>query len=214
MTLLQDHDGFISFVDRLGDTYRAKGHNISTTEVEGWLSRHPGVASVNVYAIPMNHYGYDGQLGCAAITLHDASSSQFGRDQHETISQLEQWLRTSESALPAYAVPRFVRVLVTDEGAAPDQGCMSGDSGSERVSVIMKKLKTGLRKDGEFGSPAPSFVNRRSSSQTGWQADDHTGFLIPPGNKDRMYWIEREGAGYVPLTEAAIRHLLSGKAQL
>ena len=98
----------------------------------------------------MNHYGYDGQLGCAAITLHDdARSDQFERVQHETMSQLEHWLRASESALPAYAVPRFVRILV-NEGAAPDQGGMSGDSGSERVSVIMKKLKTGLRKDGQL----------------------------------------------------------------
>lgn len=97
----------------------------------------------------MNRYGYDGQLGCAAITLHSASAETFDKVQQETMSQLEQWLRTSQSALPAYAVPRFVRILV-NEGAAPDQGGMSGDSGSERVSVIMKKLKTGLRKDGEL----------------------------------------------------------------
>ncbi|KIW99973.1 uncharacterized protein Z518_10901 [Rhinocladiella mackenziei CBS 650.93] len=184
--LMIDKDGFISFHDRLGDTYRAKGHNISTTEVENWLSRHPRIASVNVYAIAMNHYGYDGQLGCAAITLHDVAPGQFERVQNETMSQLERWLRTSESALPAYAVPRFVRVLV-NEDAVPDQGGMTGDSGSERVSVIMKKLKTGLRKDG---------------------------FRIPAGNKDKMYWIEREGSGFVPLTASAIQMLVSGKAQL
>jgi acyl-CoA synthetase (AMP-forming)/AMP-acid ligase II len=146
---LQDEDGFITFRDRLGDTYRAKGHNISTTEVEAWLSRHPHIASVNVYAIPMNRYGYDGQLGCAAITLQNVSADQLDRVYRDTISQLEEWLRTSESALPRYAVPRFVRVLV-NEGAAPDSGAMSGDSGNERVSAIMKKLKTGLRKDGVF----------------------------------------------------------------
>ncbi|KAJ9602777.1 hypothetical protein H2200_012557 [Cladophialophora chaetospira] len=183
---LQDEDGFISFKDRLGDTYRAKGHNISTTEVEAWLIRHPRIASVNVYAIPMNSYGYDGQLGCAAITLQDVSDDQRDRAHHEITSDLEQWLRTSESALPAYAVPRFVRILV-NEGSAPDSGGMSGDSGSERVSVIMKKLKTGLRKEG---------------------------FLIPEGNKDRMFWIEKEGTGYIPLTSAAIQRLLAGKAQL
>ncbi|KIW98213.1 uncharacterized protein Z519_01797 [Cladophialophora bantiana CBS 173.52] len=184
--LVIDEDGFIQFRDRLGDTYRAKGHNISTTEVEAWLSRHPQITSVNVYAIPMNYYGYDGQLGCAAITLHGASPEQSDRAHQEIMSQLEHWLRTSESALPAYAVPRFVRILIND-GAPQDSGGMSGDSGSERVSMIMKKLKTGLRKDG---------------------------FLIPKGNKDRMFWIEKEGAGYTPLTDAAIQRLLSGKAQL
>jgi hypothetical protein len=102
----------------------------------------------------MNKYGYDGQLGCAAITLHDSTPGQLDRAHHEVMSGLEHWLRTSESALPLYAVPRFVRILV-DEGAAPDSGGMSGDSGSERVSVIMKKLKTGLRKDGPFVGTEP-----------------------------------------------------------
>ncbi|OAL34793.1 hypothetical protein AYO20_05988 [Fonsecaea nubica] len=184
--MVMDHDGFIQFRDRLGDTYRAKGHNISTTEVEAWISRHPQIASVNVYAIPMNHYGYDGQLGCAAITLKGVPLEQSDRAHQEIMSQLEEWLRASESALPAYAVPRFVRILVHD-GAPQDSGGLSGESGSERVSTIMKKLKTGLRKDG---------------------------FLLPEGTKDRMFWIEREGAGYAPLTNEAIQRLLSGKAQL
>ena len=170
------------------------------------MSRHPRIASVNVYAIAMNHYGYDGQLGCAAITLHDhTSSDQFERIQRETMSQLEHWIRTSESALPAYAMPRFVRILV-NEGAAPDQGGMSGDSGSERVSLIMKKLKTGLRKDGQSGFPHNSSLPLLTRSLKG--------FLIPQGNKDRMYWIEREGSGYVPLTDSAAQRLVSGKAQL
>ena len=95
----------------------------------------------------MNHYGYDGQLGCAAITLQGVPQSD--QAYQEVMSQMEHWLRTSESALPAYAVPRFVRILIND-GAPQDSGGMSGDSGSERVSTIMKKLKTGLRKDGEF----------------------------------------------------------------
>jgi acyl-CoA synthetase (AMP-forming)/AMP-acid ligase II len=138
--LEMDHDGFISFRDRLGDTYRAKGHNISTTEVEAWLSQHPEITSVNVFAIPMNTYGYDGQYGCAAITLNGNVDG--------TLSGLEQWLRASTSALPAYAVPRFVRIL-DQQDTAHDSGGMSGDSGGARVSVIMKKLKTGLRRDGE-----------------------------------------------------------------
>ena len=97
----------------------------------------------------MNRYGYDGQLGCAAITLGDNSSpNEASPVERDTMARLEKWLLESKSALPSYAVPRFVRVLV-NEGPALDQGGSSGDSGSERVSVIMKKLKTGLRKDGE-----------------------------------------------------------------
>lgn len=159
----------------------------------------------------MNRYGYDGQLGCAAITLRDnISPNQPDLVERETMAQLEKWLLESESALPAYAVPRFVRVLV-NEGPALDQGGSSGDSGSERVSVIMKKLKTGLRKDGECSCLGLATQYGTDHADFGFS---RTGFVIPEGNRDRMYWIEKEGSGYVPLTEAAIQHLLSGKAML
>jgi acyl-CoA synthetase (AMP-forming)/AMP-acid ligase II len=145
----QDKEGYVSFHDRLGDTYRAKGHNISTTEVEGCLSRHPSLASVNVYAIPMNRYGYDGQLGCAAVTFTSSASDSGTGEPHaqelETVRELERWATTNASALPTYAVPRFLRVLATDQSANT-----AHDTGADRVSLIMKKLKTGLRQEGEW----------------------------------------------------------------
>ncbi|OQU96210.1 AMP-binding enzyme domain-containing protein isoform 1 [Cladophialophora immunda] len=175
--MMKDQEGYISFHDRLGDTYRAKGHNISTTEVEGCLSRHPNIASVNVYAIPMNRYGYDGQLGCAAITFVDSESGP-GSDQPsarelETVKELEKWTTTNASALPAYAVPRFLRVLVTDRPTGT-----GSDTGADRVSLIMKKLKTGLRQEG---------------------------FTLPTGSRDRIYWIEKEGAGPTPRADEDTR---------
>lgn len=90
----------------------------------------------------MNHHGYDGQLGCAAVTFHSESSGE-----QEIVQQLEKWLLTSKGALPAYTVPRFLRVLVDTEGTS-QIGMSGGDTGKERVSMIMKKLKTGLRKEG------------------------------------------------------------------
>ncbi|EXJ76915.1 hypothetical protein A1O3_10072 [Capronia epimyces CBS 606.96] len=192
-----DHEGYISFHDRLGDTYRAKGHNISTTEVESCLGRHPNIASVNVYAIPMNRYGYDGQLGCAAITFREGHSETNNTNntstiELDTVRQLEKWATTNETAsLPSYAVPRFLRVLVSTntglDGASGGAGTGASAGDADRVSPIMKKLKTGLRQEG---------------------------FSLPSTTKDRIYWIEKEGSGYVPLTKEAEQLLLSGKARL
>ena len=148
----QDKNGYITFHDRLGDTYRAKGHNISTAEVEVAFLNHPHIASANVYAIPMNKYGYEGQVGCAAITLRaGASPGEADRAERDALSGLEHFL-TSTAGLAGYAVPRFLRVLVDideQETLQREQIGISDTVGSEYVSLIMKKLKTGLRKDGK-----------------------------------------------------------------
>lgn len=179
LTLLQDSEGYFTFSDRLGDTYRVKGHNISTTEVENCLIRHPDIAGVNVYAIPMNQYGYEGQLGCAAIELQPGSRPRVG----QIVAQLEQWMVESDHGLPAYAIPRFLRVL----GESSPEAVADQSLDREQVSAIMKKVKVGLRKEG---------------------------FTPARDNGDAMYWIEKEGQGYVSLREDTVQSLQSGKFRL
>jgi acyl-CoA synthetase (AMP-forming)/AMP-acid ligase II len=149
---LQDKDGYITFKDRLGDTYRAKGHNISTAEVEMAFLNHPHIASANVYAIPMSQFGYEGQVGCAAITLRAGATPDAASPvERDAIKDLETYL-TSVGGLASYAVPRFLRVLVDideQEAAAREQIGISDTVGSEYVSLMLKKLKTGLRKEGK-----------------------------------------------------------------
>jgi hypothetical protein len=140
----------VTFHDRLGDTYKAKGHNISTAEVEMAFLSNPHISSANVYSISMTKYGYDGQIGCAAITFRESAPPDRATTiELDTIKELEKWL-VSEAGLPAYGVPRFLRVLVDEdkENAAERDIGISEDVGNERVSLMMKKLKTGLRKEG------------------------------------------------------------------
>lgn len=151
----QDRDGYVTFHDRLGDTYRVKGHNISTAEVEMAIMEHPQIASANVYAIPMTQSGYDGQLGCAAITFKAGNPPDGPHaTEVEALEELEQFM-IKKVGLPAYGVPRFIRVLVdVGEEKASERAQLGIDDGvgSEHVSLMMKKLKTTLRQEGKIPS--------------------------------------------------------------
>ena len=85
------------FVDRLGDTFRYKGENVSTTEVQEQLVRCPGIATASVYGVKVP--GREGRAGMAAVVLADGSRF----DGEALAAHLD-------GALPPYARPVFIRV--------------------------------------------------------------------------------------------------------
>jgi fatty-acyl-CoA synthase len=95
--LKQDEAGNYYFVDRIGDTYRWKGENVSTNEVGEVLTSFPGMRLANVYGVQVPNA--DGRVGMAALS-HDAGED-FDRDA---------FYRFVEEKLPAYARPAFLRV--------------------------------------------------------------------------------------------------------
>uniref|UniRef100_A0A673B527 long-chain-fatty-acid--CoA ligase n=1 Tax=Sphaeramia orbicularis TaxID=375764 RepID=A0A673B527_9TELE len=95
--LIMDKCGYMYFKDRTGDTFRWKGENVSTTEVEGTLSRLLDMKDVVVYGVEVP--GAEGKAGMAAIA--DPSHS----------SDLEKFVKDMEKALPPYARPVFLRFL-------------------------------------------------------------------------------------------------------
>ncbi|XP_054423787.1 long-chain fatty acid transport protein 5 [Pteronotus mesoamericanus] len=100
--LSMDREGFLYFCDRLGDTFRWKGENVSTREVEGVLSLVDFLQEVNVYGVSVP--GCEGKVGMAAVQLVPGRAFDGQR--------LYQHVRTW---LPAYAVPHFVRIQDTLE---------------------------------------------------------------------------------------------------
>lgn len=95
--LALDQEGFFYFRDRLGDTFRWKGENVSTREVEGVLSILDFLEEVNVYGVPVP--GCEGKVGMAAVKL--APGKTF--DGQKLYQHVRSWL-------PAYATPHFIRV--------------------------------------------------------------------------------------------------------
>ncbi|NWR63166.1 S27A1 protein, partial [Bucorvus abyssinicus] len=95
--LVMDELGYMYFRDRSGDTFRWRGENVSTTEVEGTLSRILNQTDVAVYGVEVP--GVEGKAGMAAIADPKAKVNP---------NVLFQEL---QKVLPPYARPIFLRLL-------------------------------------------------------------------------------------------------------
>ena len=91
----RDEKGFFYFVDRVGDTFRWKGENVSTTEVAAVVCASPGVLEAVVYGVTIP--GRDGRAGMAAAVVRP----------NFDLAALRGYL---VDRLPEYARPLFFRV--------------------------------------------------------------------------------------------------------
>ena len=98
--LAYDSDGWIHFVDRVGDTYQWKGENVAAGEVRDHVAALDGVVDATIYGLKLD--AYDGQAGCAAIFLEK------GINPTEFMSTL--WKNLRKAGVPKYAIPRLVRI--------------------------------------------------------------------------------------------------------
>jgi fatty-acyl-CoA synthase len=91
----KDANGYFYFVDRIGDTFRWKGENVSTSEVQETITVFPGIVEANVYGVAIP--GKDGRAGMAAVVTEgnlDLTAFRAYLDAH----------------LPEYARPLFLRI--------------------------------------------------------------------------------------------------------
>jgi fatty-acyl-CoA synthase len=89
--------GHAAFTDRLGDTFRWKGENVATTEVEAAISTDPQVEEATVFGVEVE--GAGGKAGMAAIQLKDGQEFDG-----------KALAKAAYEHLPGYAVPLFVRI--------------------------------------------------------------------------------------------------------
>ena len=90
-----DAQGFFHFVDRAGDTFRWKGENVATGEVNDAIRQCQGVRDATTYGVEVA--GHDGRAGMSAIVIDDDFD----------VMALADHLR---ARLPVYAHPLFVRI--------------------------------------------------------------------------------------------------------
>ncbi|NLW92654.1 MAG: long-chain-acyl-CoA synthetase [Syntrophomonadaceae bacterium] len=111
-------DDYFSFVDRMGDTFRWKSENVSTTQVSNLVNHFGQMEDVNVYGVQVP--GMEGRCGMAAIKLLEG----------ETLDWAKLGAFVCEK-LPSYARPYFIRLRDTID-----------------ATNSFKQVKTQLQKEG------------------------------------------------------------------
>jgi crotonobetaine/carnitine-CoA ligase len=95
--VLRDEQGYFKFLDRLKDSIRRRGENISSYEVEQTLGAHPAVEHVAVYAVPSELA--EDEVMCAVVLRAGSDLAPL---------ELIQWC---EPRLSYFAIPRYVRLV-------------------------------------------------------------------------------------------------------
>jgi len=95
--LVMDELGYLFFLDRTGDTFRWRGENVSTTEVEAVISNVAGLKDCVVYGVEVP--GNEGRAGMAAILDPEGELD------------LVDLAKEMGKVLPAYARPLFIRII-------------------------------------------------------------------------------------------------------
>ena len=94
---VMDEFGWLYFKDRAGDTFRWKGENVSTAEVEAMISQVIGLRDCVVYGVEIP--GTEGRAGMAAIP------------DPERLVDLNKLYTGMCDKLPSYARPIFLRFV-------------------------------------------------------------------------------------------------------
>ena len=94
----RDAKGFYYFVDRIGDTFRWKGENVSTSEVASIVTKCRGVLDAAIYGVQIP--GMEGRAGMAALVT-------------DATFDLGEFRREIATKLPEYARPLFLRFVQT-----------------------------------------------------------------------------------------------------
>ncbi|KAK3601064.1 hypothetical protein CHS0354_029290 [Potamilus streckersoni] len=97
-----DTNYYLYFNDRVGDTFRWKGENVSTTEVSNVISELDFIHDASIYGVKIP--GCEGRAGMASIHLKDPNQDRLSPIMLMKLS------KHCNAALPAYARPRFIRV--------------------------------------------------------------------------------------------------------
>lgn len=95
--VVRDEEGYFRFLDRMKDSIRRRGENISSFEVEQVVGAHHSIAEIAAYAVPSDLA--EDEVMCALVLKEGVA--------YEPL-EIIKW---AEVRLPYFAVPKYLRVM-------------------------------------------------------------------------------------------------------
>lgn len=95
-----DHDGYVYFVDRLGDRIRRRAENISSYDIEKAAGAHPAVSESAAIGVP-SEFAADDDIKLCVVLRKGITVAP------------EDLLKHLAGLLPHYMVPRYIAILDT-----------------------------------------------------------------------------------------------------
>ncbi|GMS94741.1 hypothetical protein PENTCL1PPCAC_16916, partial [Pristionchus entomophagus] len=143
--LYWDELGYLFFKDRKGDTFRWKGENVSTIEVEGILQPIKSIVECTVYGVEVGKQ--EGRAGMTALQMED------GADIKDLLSEAAQRLTTN---LASYAIPLFIRICkeVDKTGTYKLKKTDLQKAGFDLIKTFHSTLSVQLNSSGSIAIPS------------------------------------------------------------
>jgi carnitine-CoA ligase len=132
--VVREPDGWFRFVDRIKDTIRRRGENISSFEVEQALLSHPAVSAAAAFPV-------------ASEMAEDEVAAAIILEEGETLEP-EELMRHCEPRLAYFAIPRYVRIVEelpqtangkVRKSVLREAGVLEGDWDREAVGFDLKR---------------------------------------------------------------------------
>jgi acyl-CoA synthetase (AMP-forming)/AMP-acid ligase II len=140
--LTRDYFGFYFWSDRVGDTFRWKGENVSTTEVSEIITQYcaRSVQDNTVYGVAVPQR--DGRAGMAIILMQTSLYEQTVNSEPNYDCALQEILAACKKHLPIYARPVFIRIRCRENKPLPVTSTlkyMKGDLVKESYEMSQQK---------------------------------------------------------------------------